>query len=66
MELDTLEDELRTALILATLSRVEASQAGELYQEALNNVANNVESAASLIKIQIKESQQLVFSLRQE
>lgn len=66
MELDTLEDELRTAVILATLSRVEASQAGVLYQEALNNVADNVESAASLIKSHIRESQQLVFSLRQE
>lgn len=66
MELDTLEDELRTALILATLSRVEASQAGDLYQEALNNVADNVESAASLIKLKIRESQQLVFSLRQD
>lgn len=66
IELDTLEDELRTALILATLSRVEASQADMLYQEALNNVADNVESAASLIKLHIRESQQLVFSLRQE
>jgi len=66
MELDTLEDELRTAVILATLSRVEASQAGVLYQEALNNVADNVESAASLIKSHIRDSQQLVFSLRQE
>jgi len=66
MELDTLEDELRTAVILATLSRVEASQAGALYEEALNNVADNVESAASLIKSHIRDSKQLVSSLRQE
>jgi len=66
MELDSLEDELRTAVILATLSRVEASQAGALYEEALNNVADNVESAASLIKSHISDSKQLVSSLRQE
>jgi hypothetical protein len=66
MELDMLEDELRTAVILATLSRVEASQAGALYEEALKNVADNVESAASLIKSHIRDSQKLVFSLRQE
>ena len=66
MELDMLEDELRTAVILATLSRVEASQAGVLYEEALNNVADNVENAASLIKSHIRDSQKLVFSLRQE
>jgi len=51
---------------LATLSRVEASQAGALYEEALNNVADNVESAASLIKSHIRDSKQLVSSLRQE
>jgi len=66
MELDSLEDELRTAVILATLSRVEASQAGALYEEALNNVADNVERAASLIKSHISDSKQLVSSLRQE
>jgi hypothetical protein len=66
LELDRLADELRTAGILATLSRVEASQAGALYQEALNNVADNVENAANLIKSHIYNSQQLVFSLRQE
>jgi len=66
VELDTLKDELRTAVILATLSRVEASQAGSLYQDALNNVADNVESAASLIKKHIESSKQLVSSLQQE
>lgn len=66
MELDTLRDELRTAVILATLSRVEASQAGVLYEDALNNVANNVESAALLIKEHIQNSQKLVSALQQE
>jgi len=62
-ELDELSGELRTAVILATLSRVEASQAGSSYQESLHNVADNVESAASIIKKHINSSQQLVSSL---
>lgn len=62
-ELDELSGELRTAVILATLSRVEASQAGTAYQEALHNVADNVQSAAQLIKQHIVSSQQLVSSL---
>jgi hypothetical protein len=66
MELDTLRDELRTAVILATLSRVEASQASVIYRESLINVAENVESAASEIKIYINKSQQLVKNLQQE
>ena len=65
-ELDMLKDELRTAVILATLSRVEASQAGSLYQESLNNVAENVESAANDIRAHIQNSQQLVKNLQQE
>jgi len=64
-ELDMLKDELRTAVILATLSRVEASQAGSLYQDALNNVADNVESAAKHIKKHIETSKQLVSNLQQ-
>lgn len=59
-ELDELRGELRTAVILATLSRVEASQAGVLYESALVNVADNVESAASEIKELINKSQELV------
>jgi len=62
-ELDELSGELRTAVILATLSRVEASQAGSAYQESLHNVADNVEDAASIIKKHIQSSQQLVSSL---
>lgn len=62
-ELDALSGELRTAVILATLSRVEASQAGVLYQDSLHNVADNVESAASKIRTHIYSSQNLVSSL---
>lgn len=59
-ELALLSNELRNAVIVATLSRVEASQAGAEYQEALINVADNVEGAASKIKEHINYSQQMV------
>ncbi len=59
-ELAVLSSELRNAVILATLSRVEASQAGAQYQDALINVADNVEGAAGKIKEHIKYSQQMV------
>jgi len=64
-ELVMLSNELRNAVILATLSRVEASQAGIEYQEALINVANNVEGAASKIKDHIHYSQQMVSTLEE-
>jgi len=64
-ELAMLSSELRNAVILATLSRVEASQAGSEYQEALINVADNVEGAAGKIKEHIKYSQQMVSTLEE-
>lgn len=64
-ELTTLSNELRNAVILATLSRVEASQAGVEYQDALINVADNVEGAASRIKGHIHYSQQMVSTLKE-
>jgi len=64
-ELAMLSSELRNAVILATLSRVEASQAGSQYQEALINVADNVEGAAGKIKEHIKYSQQMVSILEE-
>jgi len=64
-ELAMLSSELRNAVILATLSRVEASQAGSQYQEALINVADNVEGAAGRIKDHIKYSQQMVSTLEE-
>ena len=64
-ELSILSSELRNAVIVATLSRVEASQAGEQYQDALINVADNVEGAASKIKGHIKYSQQMVSILEE-
>lgn len=65
-ELEQLKDELRTAVILATLSRVEASQAGDSFQEQLNNVAENVEVSAGQIKEYLTSSLQLVGILEQE
>lgn len=64
-ELSMLSSELRNAVILATLSRVEASQAGSQYQEALINVADNVAGAAGEIKEHIKYSQQMVSTLEE-
>ncbi|WP_448567650.1 hypothetical protein [Thalassotalea ganghwensis] len=65
-QLEQLKDELRTAIILATLSRVEASQAGPSFEEQLKNVADNVEQSADIIREYISSSLQLVSSLEQE
>lgn len=65
-KLETLKDELRTAVILATLSRVEASQAGAIFHDQLNNVADNVESSAFLIKEHIIQSLELIPALERE
>ena len=63
-ELTDLDNELRTAVVLATLSRIEASQAGSGYQDSLNNVADNVSSSADLIKSFIKSSKKLAEPLQ--
>lgn len=62
-ELEELSKELRTAIILATLSRVEASQADEKFQEQLNNVANNVEILANQIRTLTAEAEKLAEEL---
>lgn len=62
-ELAMLSSELRNAVILATLSRVEASMAGIQYQDALINVADNVVGAADQIKQHIQYSQHMVSAL---
>jgi len=63
-ELDAVEGELRSAIVLKTLCQVEASQAGPMYKDALDNVAENVESIASIIKEQIVFSRQQVAALQ--
>lgn len=61
-----LKGELRTANILTTLARVEASQADAQYQASLESVATNVEEAASGIRSLIEASLIIVSDLIQE
>jgi len=63
-ELEAVEGELRSAVVLKVLCQIEASQAGLAYQDALNNVADNVESIAETIKEQIVFSRQQVAILQ--
>lgn len=62
-ELEAVEGELRSAVVLKTLCQVEASQAGPLYQDALDNVAENVEQIAAKIKEQVIFSRHQVATL---
>lgn len=66
MSLTDLRGELRTAKILTTLARVEASQADVEYQASLDSVADSVEQAASGIKFLIEDSLSIVIDLKQE
>jgi hypothetical protein len=54
--LTELKSELRTATILATLSRVEASRSGHIYEADLNHVADNVETSTQQIKALIENA----------
>lgn len=64
-ELNTLANELRAAGVLATMSRVEALQANDVYQQSLNNVADNVQNVTGDIQKHIDASQKLVKQLIQ-
>lgn len=66
VNLTDLRGELRTAKILTTLARVEASQADVEYQASLGSVADSVEQAASGIKLLIEDSLSIVVELKQE
>lgn len=66
ISLSDLKGELRTAKILTTLARVEASQADIQYQASLESVATNVEEAASGIRSLIEASLIIVRDLIQE
>ena len=59
-QLDELAKELRTANVLATISRVEASQAGVKYEQSLNDIAHNVIEAANKIQQRVKHAQKLM------
>lgn len=63
-ELGAIDGELRSINVLKTLCHVEASQAGPLYQDSLNNVAVNVETIAIKITEQITFSRQQVAILK--
>jgi len=57
-KLEELASELRTATVLAAMSRVEASQAGAQFEGPLNLVAQNVADAAAEIQRLVRSSQQ--------
>ena len=57
--LEELAGELRTATVLAAMSRIEASQAGTQFEQPLNVVAQNVSEAAVEIQRRVKYSQQM-------
>ncbi|SMF41343.1 hypothetical protein SAMN02745866_02696 [Alteromonadaceae bacterium Bs31] len=57
--LNELGRELRTATVLAAMSRVEASASGKEFEESLNVIALNVAQAADKIQTHVKYSQQL-------
>lgn len=58
-ELKELGRELRTATVLAAMSRVEASQAGTEYEASLNVIAENVAEAAERIHSHVTKSQNI-------
>jgi len=57
--LNELSRELRTATVLAAMSRVEASASGKEFENSLNVIAQNVAEAAGKIQSHVKYSQQL-------
>ncbi|WP_018417271.1 hypothetical protein [Teredinibacter turnerae] len=58
-DLNELARELRTATVLAAMSRVEASASGKDFEDSLNVIANNVAQAAEKIQAHVKTSQRL-------
>lgn len=56
-ELEELARELRTAIVLSTMSRVEATQAGSEFHDTLNTIAKNVAEAAEKIQHHVTVSQ---------
>ena len=65
-ELDSMSGELRSANIVVTMSRIEALQATSIHQNALNNVADNVESVTGAIKELIADALRLVIKLKKQ
>ncbi len=63
-QLEDLSRELRTATVLAAMSRVEASQSGKQYEDSLYVVADNVAKSATQIQEHVKRSQALFSSIK--
>lgn len=63
-DLDELARELRTATVLAAMSRVEASASGKDFEDSLNVIANNVAQSAEKIQSHVKTSQRLFTNIR--
>ena len=57
--------ELRTANVLSAMSRVEAATSGKEFETSLNVIAENVAQSAQKIQDHVRQSQQLVNSIRQ-
>ncbi|GAB1258985.1 hypothetical protein NBRC116494_34870 [Aurantivibrio plasticivorans] len=62
-DLEELSRELRTAAVLSTMSRVEASQSGKQFEQPLSVIASNVGDAAGKIQNHVRHSQQLFAGL---
>lgn len=58
-DLEELSRELRTAAVLSTMSRVEASQSGKQFESPLTVIAANVAEAADHIQEHVRHSQRL-------
>ncbi|GLQ75556.1 chemotaxis protein [Vibrio penaeicida] len=61
--LRVLHSELRTAQIISTMLSVEASQAGEVYQDQLNSIATSVSQSANSIQSHVLQSLNLFSEL---
>ncbi|WP_104399698.1 chemotaxis protein [Vibrio penaeicida] len=61
--LRVLHSELRTAQIISTMLSVEASQAGEVYQDQLNSIATSVSQSADSIQSHVLQSLNLFSEL---
>ena len=62
--LEELARELRSATVLAAMSRVEAIAAGKEFQQSLQVIADNVSEAADRIQAHVKHSQQMISNLQ--
>lgn len=62
-ELDIIARELRTAVVLSAMSRVEATQAGKEHEASLYSIAQSVAQAAEKIQAHVNQSHQRISSI---